>query len=76
MLPFFVYKNKFLKNVNKFGGFRKLSYICGVKEEPFPNRYLFKYLYIRYKIYCILFAYVSRNDYLCTIIIKEILYEE
>ena len=43
-------KNKFLKNVNKFGGFGKMSYICGVKEEAFPYRYLFKYLwyYIKY----------------------------
>lgn len=36
MLPFFVYKNKFLKIVNKFGGFGKILYICGVKEEVFP----------------------------------------
>lgn len=39
MLPFFVSKNKCLKNVKIFGWFKNYSYICGVKEQPIVYRY-------------------------------------
>jgi hypothetical protein len=32
ILPFFVYKNKSLNIVNKFGWIENLKYICGVEK--------------------------------------------